>query len=164
MRRRIISKRARKPGKRTQKMIVNNGQITFTYKEARKLLGINPTQFRDALDGLIDKGFLEIEHQGTGQGDPTLYFLSDRFLKWGTDDFKPVPSARRRRKNTSGKSGWEAYWRKRESQKPTIENDSPTAIENNRTKVKSSQFVLSKTIPQQRQAIPLKISKNNETR
>ncbi|MEE9166876.1 MAG: hypothetical protein V3U24_05385, partial [Candidatus Neomarinimicrobiota bacterium] len=101
-------------GKRSQRPILNNGEIVFTYKEASKL-ELRPDQFRDALDSLIEKGFIEITHQGAGQGDPTLYYLSSRWEKWPTEDFDPVPPGCRRRKNTSGRSGWTVYHKRQKS-------------------------------------------------
>jgi len=78
----------------------------FTYKEAESKWDLSKKQFRDALDDLIDKGFLEITLQGTGPGDPSTYYLSERWQAYGTKNFKPAPE---RRKNISKKMGWYIY-------------------------------------------------------
>lgn len=85
--------------------ILNNGEITFTYKEAEKK-GMSKKQFRDALDDLIAKGFLEVSHQGVGQGDSSTYKLIDNWADYGKKDFKPGPE---RRKNISTSRGWNIY-------------------------------------------------------
>lgn len=85
--------------------IVNNGELVYTYKEAVKR-GMSRKQFRDAIDDLIAKGFLEITHQGTGPGDPSTYYLTERWQGYGTEHFKPAPE---RRKNVSKEMGWYRY-------------------------------------------------------
>lgn len=119
-RRRQIKKDKRNYGKKKMVVILNNGKIEFTYKDAIKY-GFSEKQFRDAIDTLIDRGFLEITHQGTGTGDPSFYYISNRWTKWGTDEFKPVPLERRRRKRTTTDSGWAKFNQK---QKSTAKKDS----------------------------------------
>lgn len=65
MRKRRLSP-IRKSGKKLY-VIGNNGEITFTYKEAEKKLSISRSQFRDALDVLIDRGFVELSDRCGGQ-------------------------------------------------------------------------------------------------
>jgi len=43
----------------------NNGEIVYPYLEAERR-GINRREFRNALDELISKGFLDINHLGIG--------------------------------------------------------------------------------------------------
>jgi hypothetical protein len=93
--------------------ITNNGELVFTYKSALKK-GFSRKQFRDALDDLIDKGFLEVTTQGTGPGDPSTYYLSEKWQAYGTRNFKPAPE---RRKNKSKKLGWHIYNNRKESVK-----------------------------------------------
>lgn len=68
--------------------ILNNGEIEYTYSEAKKM-GINKQVFTDNRDKLIERGFLDIAHHGSGgkKGDKTLYSISDRWQQWGTDKF-----------------------------------------------------------------------------
>lgn len=86
--------------------IQNNGDIVFTYREALEKYGLVGKKFTRAIDDLSAKGFLEITHQGTGPGDPSTYFLSDRWQKYATKDFKSVPE---RRENKSKDMGWYIY-------------------------------------------------------
>jgi len=80
----------------------NNGEIVYTYKEAEGR-GIGRRSFRNAIDELIEKGFIDIAHQGSGgrKGDVTLYSLSERWKDYGTDKFieapKRVPDRRKGR-------------------------------------------------------------------
>jgi hypothetical protein len=91
-------------------IISNNGEIVFPYKEAQKH-GISPSQFRDAIDDLIDKGFIQITHQGSGgrgkdgkDGDVTTFLLDDRWKNYGTKRFKKIDKPRV--KDTRQGRGW----------------------------------------------------------
>ncbi len=66
----------------------NNGKIVYTYAEAEKQ-GISPQQFARSIDQLLEKGFIDIEHLGSGsiKKDKSLYSISDRWKLWGTDEF-----------------------------------------------------------------------------
>ena len=74
-------------------MILNNGEIEYCYSEAEKK-GIPRPSFMRNLDMLIEYGFLDITHSGSGgkKGDKSLYAISDRWRDYGTDNF--VPSSR----------------------------------------------------------------------
>ena len=70
-------------------IIKNNGEIVFTYKEALKKYGIPYGTFRNAIDELIDKGFIDIAASGQGTYKVTnLYSISDRWRKYGTPDYE----------------------------------------------------------------------------
>ena len=90
--------------------IINNGKIVYPYKQAQKR-GLSARQFRDAIDDLIDKGFLQITHQGSGgrgkdgkEGDVTTYYLDDRWKDYGTKRFKKT--RKQRVKDTRQGRGW----------------------------------------------------------
>jgi len=71
--------------------ITNNGEIVFTYGEAKNSYGIGSSRFRRAINSLIDKGFIDVNHHGGGMsGDASTYFISDRWKKYGTDEFEKV--------------------------------------------------------------------------
>ena len=71
-------------------IVINNGEITFSYKEARTKLGISDSAFRNAIDELRNKGFLDIAETGMGlYKSCNLYRLSDRWKQYGTDKFEP---------------------------------------------------------------------------
>ena len=68
--------------------IENQGEIQFTYLEAERKWGISPRRFRDAIDLLIEVGFIDIACQGMGlKHDKSLYAISDRWRLYGTEDF-----------------------------------------------------------------------------
>ncbi len=77
--------------------IRNNGEITFTYKEAKSKYGISESAFRNAIDELISKGFIDIAASGMGVHKVTTqYSISDRWRLYGTSDYKePKPRHKR---------------------------------------------------------------------
>lgn len=84
--------RKRKKGKRGfQHLIISNqGEIVFTYGEAKEL-GMKSTRtFHKILKELIEeKGFIDIEKRGNYyNNEPTLYRISDRWRKYGTRQYE----------------------------------------------------------------------------
>ena len=78
-------------------IIANNGEIQFTYKEALDKWRITESKFKKAIDELIRVGFIDIIHSGSGlHQDPTLYAISNRWEKFGTDGF--IVKKRQKRK------------------------------------------------------------------
>jgi hypothetical protein len=91
-----MGRRPGKPGKRDW-MILNNGEITFSYREAKRQYGITAPRFRRALDDLIEKGFIDVTASGMGvKRVKSLYAISDRWRDYGTPAFReakrPKPS------------------------------------------------------------------------
>ena len=86
----------------------NNGDIVYPYSEAERW-GICRRNFRNAIDDLIEKGFLEINHQGGGghKGDVTTYYLRDEWKNYGTKKFKPL---KKRKSDKRQYKGWAAIW------------------------------------------------------
>ena len=75
---------------REQWSIKNNGEIIFTYQEAKNKYGISYSAFRNAIDELIGKGFIDIADSGQGTYKlPNLYAISDRWKLYGTPEYKP---------------------------------------------------------------------------
>jgi len=99
-------KRERKRDKWT---IINNGDIEYTYSEAEKK-GTSRASFMRALDELIEKGFIDVTHPGSGgmKGDKSKYAISYRWRDWGTDNFEK----KTRKKDTRGGRGFAVYWKK----------------------------------------------------
>ena len=64
------------------------GDIVYTYDEAERN-GIKRSNFMKCLDALIAKGFIDVYHSGNGgkKGDVSLYWISDRWEKWGATSF-----------------------------------------------------------------------------
>jgi hypothetical protein len=90
--------------------VANNGELIYPYHEAIKN-GFSRKQFRNAIDELQKKGFIDIPYQGRGgrkpkegEGDVTLYWLDDRWTEYGTDDFRPPKKPRI--KETRKDRGW----------------------------------------------------------
>lgn len=70
-------------------VILNNGRISFPYREAEKRYGISSKRFTRAIDQLIQHGFIDLAEQGGGLfGKPSLYFISDRWRFFGTEEFE----------------------------------------------------------------------------
>lgn len=104
---RVIVKQKRKESRSNRGIIANNGEITFCYSEAEKM-NICRREFRNAIDELIDKGFIDLTHQGAGgrSRDKSLYHLGNRWKLWNTPAF--VPTKNPRIKDTIQGRGWAA--------------------------------------------------------
>lgn len=89
-------------------VIKNNGDIVYPYLEAEKK-GIGRREFRNAIDELIGKGFIDITHQGSGgrSSDMTRYFIDDRWKDYGSESFRP-PKKPRHKDSRKG-VGWSAF-------------------------------------------------------
>lgn len=71
--------------------MLNNGELVFTYIEAKQKYGMTAGRFARAIDELVEKGFLDIAETGMGlYGMPTHYGISDRWRYWGTEKFEPA--------------------------------------------------------------------------
>lgn len=101
----LVERRPIKPGCNvTDWVIKNNGKIQFTYMEALKKWGIKNGKFRKAIDELIRVGLVDIIHSGFGlYKDVTLYALSNRWKKFGTDKF--IVKERTKRKSLGFRKG-----------------------------------------------------------
>lgn len=78
-----------KEGKRSKQVRYKNTGLVFTYQEA-SCFKISRSSFARAIRDLIEKGFIEIEHQGgtIGNGrDWSRYRLIDDWKDYGTDKF-----------------------------------------------------------------------------
>jgi len=98
-------------GRGSEWRITNNGELVYTYAEAERK-GISKAQFRDAIDQLMERGFLDITHRGSGgrKGDKNLYSLESRWKDFGTPNFQPVKP---RVRDTRGGRGWSAFHKKK---------------------------------------------------
>lgn len=78
-----------KKGKRDDDYyIANDGELQFTYREANRKWGISEDRFKRAIDQLVRTGFIDIVKSGFGlRRDVSLYAISDRWQKFGTEDF-----------------------------------------------------------------------------
>lgn len=89
-------------------IFANNGEIIFTYQEALNKWGITKPRFSRALDELIEKGFIDINHLGGGMvKDASTYYISQRWGKYGTDQFIPKSRPKDTRRLGFTKKNWE---------------------------------------------------------
>ena len=114
------------PGRKDTWTIINNGEIEYTYSEAEKV-GFTRSRFMRAIDELVEKGFLDITHSGSGgmKGDKSKYAISERWRDWGTDRF----IEKTRQKDTRKGRGFAVYWKKKRANMG-IKNDNPPVIKN----------------------------------
>ena len=114
-------KRQGKPGKRGP-VIVNNGEIVFTFDDAESKYGISRSRFSRALTQLITKGFIDITATGMGVHKvETHYAISERWRDFGTPDFKEVRRPRPSIANPGFKRG-NKLWQKAHRKKSSDEN------------------------------------------
>ena len=106
----FLAKRIMKQASKKKWFVENNGNIIFPVREA-VLKGFSQSQFRDGIDELQKKGFLDITHLGKGgrkplkgMADCSKYWVDDRWKKYGTNDFKPARKPRRKDKRQG--RGW----------------------------------------------------------
>jgi hypothetical protein len=114
----FLSKRRMVQGKSYKKKVwvcENNGNIIFPYSEAKER-GFTATQMRNGIDELQSKGFIDIAHQGQGgrapakgAGDPTRYWIDDRWKEYGTPDFMPPKNPRV--KDNKQDRGFQRAWK-----------------------------------------------------
>ncbi|CCQ90389.1 hypothetical protein NITGR_280105 [Nitrospina gracilis 3/211] len=74
--------------------VANNGEIVFPYADAKKRFGLTAPRFQRALEDLVAKGFIDINHHGGGMvGDTSTYWISDRWKLYGKEGFvhKTIP-------------------------------------------------------------------------
>lgn len=112
----FLAKREMVPINRNRKkvwVITNNGEILYPYSEAEEK-GFSKDQFRNAIDELQQKGLLDITHLGkggrkpaNGAGDVSKYWIDNRWLDYGTEDFRPPRNPRK--KDERKDRGWSLY-------------------------------------------------------
>ena len=103
--------------------IANNGEIQFTYDEALGKWGITQKKFTKAIDELVRVGLIDITKSVLGlQKDKSLYAISARWEKFGTDEF--VAKKRQKRKQQLGFTNKNKHGRNCKKQK---QNQRPSA-------------------------------------
>jgi hypothetical protein len=129
-----------KKSKRSNWIIKNNGEIEFSYAEARAK-DFSSTRFMKGIDKLIETGFIDLVHSGSGgqKGDKSKYAISNRWKKYGTPEFEK----KTRPRDTRQGRGFASLWSDPEKRKELlakqgkssifgIENDKPSIIENDK--------------------------------
>ncbi len=88
-----------KPKRKYGWFIANNGEIQFTYIEAEEKWGISSGKFKRAIEQLVVVGLIDIAKSGFGlHRDLSLYAISDRWEKYGTDEFVQMERPKRKQK------------------------------------------------------------------
>ena len=102
-------------GRQTEYLVTNNGEIIFTYSEAQKL-GFSRCQFRDALDVLVERGFISVAVLGGGLNHScNLYRVHEPDTDQPWKDWIPPPKKKRQHTPAGFKPGHKVYpGRKRE--------------------------------------------------
>jgi hypothetical protein len=76
--------------------LANQGEIQFTYLEAEQKYGISSGKFRRAIEQLVAVGLIDIAKSGFGlHKDVSHYAISDRWEKYGTEEFVPMERPKR---------------------------------------------------------------------
>ena len=82
---------------RTQWAMLNQGEITFSYREAKEKFGIGSSSFCRAIDELVRVGFIDIAKPGSGMcRSQTLYTVNigpganERWKEYGKSGFEVV--------------------------------------------------------------------------
>ena len=113
--------------------VINNGEIIFTYDEAKNKLGIPRSTFRRSIDQLVNLGFIDIAHHGGGMmKDCSKYGISERWRNYGKQEFVRRSRNKDNRKLGFTAENWEKQTgRKRKPQsKIGINNDTCSSITN----------------------------------
>jgi hypothetical protein len=85
----LCKRRMEKLGRKSPKPIcTNNGDIVFTYQEAKEKYGISKDSFTRGIDALIDRGLLDIAREGGILKTASKYSLAERWRKYGNSDFE----------------------------------------------------------------------------
>jgi len=123
---RTIEKTKARPGRKSERIITNNGELEYTYSAAEKK-GIPRSTFMNCLDQLVTKGFIDVYHSGSGgkKGDKSLYGFSDRWKSWGKPNFIEAE----RPKDARGGRGFSVYWKKKSANMGMV-NCNPTITKN----------------------------------
>ena len=111
--------------------ISNNGEIVFTYDEAKSKFRIARSTFRSSIDQLVELGFIDIAHHGGGMmKDSSKYGISERWRDYGREEYIKKSRQKDTRKLGFTKKNWEERTgRKRKlKSKTSISNDTYSSI------------------------------------
>ena len=109
-------------GKRKERIIVNNGEITYTFVEAYKNHRIPQSTFLRARDQLIKVGFIEIAEDG-GCHHTTKYAISNNWRHYPEQTFE--------RTKSGNLVGMKTRWKKDTVKSDTINQSSTVKSDTN---------------------------------
>ena len=113
--------------------IRNNGEIVFTYDEAKSKFRIARSTFRSSIDQLVELGFIDIAHHGGGMmKDCSKYGISERWRDYGREEDIKKSRKKDTRKLGFTTKNWEDRTgrRRRPKSKISISNDTGSSITN----------------------------------
>ena len=113
--------------------IRNNGEIVFTYDEAKSKFRIARSTFRSSIDQLVELGFIDIAHHGGGMmKDCSKYGISERWRDYGREEYIKKSRKKDTRKLGFTTKNWEDRTgrRRRPKSKISISNDNGSSITN----------------------------------
>ena len=113
--------------------IRNNGEIVFTYDEAKSKFRIARSTFRSSIDQLVELGFIDIAHHGGGMmKDCSKYGISERWRDYGREEYIKKSRKKDTRKLGFTTKNWEDRTgrRRRPKSKISISNDTGSSITN----------------------------------
>ncbi len=110
-----------KAGRKKEWVILNNGELIFTYAEANKKFKIPRSSFCRSISQLVNLGFIDIAHHGGGMlKDCSKYGISERWKEYGKEGF----IEKSRQKDTRGlgfkPETWEDQTRRKRKSKSKI--------------------------------------------
>jgi hypothetical protein len=95
-------------GPRKEWVVENNGEIIFTYLEAKEKFKVSRSTFKRAIDQLVNLGFIEIAHHGGGMlKDYSKYGICERWKEYGKKEFIEKSRQKDTRKLGFTKKNWE---------------------------------------------------------
>ena len=120
-------------GQKERVEIINNGEIVFTYAEAKKKFGFFQSTFCRSISQLVELGFIDIAYQGGGMNeDCSKYGISERWKDYGKEEFKK----KTRQKDTRGLGFTTQNWKETAGRKRkpksniSITDDTKSSITN----------------------------------
>ena len=85
-----LQKRKSGPKGRERLVMLNNGELQFTFKEAKEKYHVSKGQFERALDQLCAFGFIAVAKIGNAaRRQPTLYAVTEDWREYGEPEFVP---------------------------------------------------------------------------
>ncbi len=118
--------------------ITNNGEIEFTYIEAKEKYGISYGAFRNAIDELREKGFVDIAESGAGlYKSANKYSISDRWKWYGTPQYEK-PKPRPKGPMNKGFKKGNKYGRNSKKKKSTVTGQHSSTVTGQHSKDKTA--------------------------
>ena len=114
-------RRVAKTGPKGDFIIINNGELIFTYAEALDKFKIYRSTFCRSISQLVALGFIDIHSSGGGMlKESSKYGISDRWKNYGKEEFKNKTRQKDTRKLGFTKDNWEKQTGRKRKNKSKI--------------------------------------------